>query len=109
MTCTLCKSAAKLRGRKCAFLGNGRFTSDNWNCDTMAALRGSALWSQRDDLHSGSIAVVLLPDAEELRGYIVLSFYKDRGKVGAAVLMCDDEKPITLTRSIAEAAVRRLA
>lgn len=106
MTCAACKAAPKLRRRKCAFAGNGRFRSDNWMCETLGKLRDAALWNMRDDLHSGSLAVVLLPDRDNLQGYIVLSYYKSRGTVGAAVMMHDDKPPKVLTRSLAEAAAR---
>lgn len=96
------------RGRACAFTKVGRFTASNWMCETMNRLREKALFTNRDDLHSGSIAVVLLPDVADLQGYIVLSFYKERGTVGAAVLMNNENTPKALTRSIAEAAVRSL-
>lgn len=107
--CEACRSARSLeRGWKCAFTKAGRFTADNWMCGSMGRLRDAAIFQHRDDLHSGSIAVVLLPDRNDLQGYIVLSFYKERGTVGAAVVMNDDDKPKALTRAVAEAAVRSL-
>jgi hypothetical protein len=72
----------------------------------MNRLRDAAIFKNRDDLNSASIAVVLLPERGDLRGYIVLSYYKERGTVGAAIVMHDDNKPKALTRSVAEAAVR---
>jgi hypothetical protein len=109
VTCTLCQTAPMLRGRKCAFGGNGRFRPDNWMCLTMLRLRDVALWRLRDDLHSSSIAVVLLPDVDDLQGYIVLTYDKDRGAVGSAMLVNSADRPRTLTLKVAEAAVRSLA
>lgn len=109
MSCAGCLVSSKLRGRKCAFTKGGRFTSDNWMCATMNRLRDAATFRHRDDLHSGSIAVVLLADRENLQGYIVLSYAKERGSVGAAVVMNDDNPPKALTRSVAEAAARCFA
>ncbi len=66
-TCSACKSAPKLHGRKCAFRGP-KFSADNWMCETLGRLRDAAIFRNRDDLHSGSIAVVLLPDVERPPG-----------------------------------------
>ena len=101
---------------KCAF-ETGRFSSDNWNCQTMIALRTIAeslrygekhplaVAYERDDMSSASIGVVRIPEASEeeiQQGYIVMTWYKNRGHTGRAIVVWDDFEPEPLTLRTAE-------
>lgn len=91
---------------ECAFK-NGKFTKDNWGCRTMVELRGLAEekgYNARDDMANASIGVLPIPEDEaEQSGYIVMTWYKDRGQTGQAWVMCDDLEPELLTLKTAEA------
>lgn len=82
------------------------FSHENWQCVTLGILRDIADehgFSLRSDDNDGSLAVIPTDD----RGYIVLSFYKNRGSVGQAVVMNDDEPPRSLLLEDAEVAIYR--
>jgi hypothetical protein len=87
--------------RKCAF-ESGEFSTDNWMCATMGALRDRAVFINRDDMQNASIAIVPMPDGGDTFGYVVLTYYKDRGAVGRAVLMNDGDAPKVLAIMDAE-------
>lgn len=85
------------------------FNSENWNCATMNALRdlieekakkGEA-WYYRDDNATGSIGVLPF-ETEHYTGNLILTWYKDYGKTGGAIIVWDDEPPRQLTEDIAE-------
>lgn len=106
MTCLACLSAGMKpphfgSPRRCAF-ESGIFSTDNWQCATLNALRDLAIFSHRDDMENGSICVIPLPVNDIQQGYIVLSFYKDRGSVGRAIVMNDEEEPKVLTLQVAD-------
>jgi len=99
---------------KCAF-SNGVFTRDNWNCATASALRGlvnvasdSNGWKCRDDLAAGSFGVLRVPSAAEdvVKGYVVMSWYKNRGCTGQIWVMEDDNPPHPITLEEAEAILK---
>lgn len=104
MPCKMCAERGKTWNGddpKCAF-ENGTFNSDNWNCATMNALRERARelgTDFRDDMEAGSIGYVPYADLEgdEYGGYIVLTWYKDRGRTYGAVVLFEDEPPCPLT------------
>ncbi len=100
--CVRCSDAGNLKGRRCAFTANGRFRADNWSCETMMALRGAAVFRQRDDSSAGSIAVLPLPDNLDIRGWLALSYYKDRGGSPGAVILGDEGERSALTLHRAE-------
>lgn len=104
MKCLLCKTSH--RDTKCAFDGNiyRIFSGNNWACETMLLLRNIASevgLTYRDDNSAGSIGVVPIPDIDEASGYIVMTWYKERGETGNALVMWDDETPRQLTEEIA--------
>ena len=91
---------------KCAF-ESGTFSSDNWQCQTALLVRELAddYYSVRDDMRCGSLGVVPLPEAEIdgiQQGYVVMSWYKDRGTTGQMWVMWDEDKPEPLTLNTAE-------
>lgn len=90
---------------KCAF-EKGVFDHDNWNCETMNELRESCDYERRDDMSAASFGVIHIPDVnpggELQQGYIVMTWYKHRGKTGQAYVMCDDDEPVPLTPKTAE-------
>ena len=116
MPCQLCIERGKVwtgDDPKCAF-ENGVFSPDNWNCATMNRLREIAEelgTTMRDDNSCGSIGYVPLDadyapdDFDTYSGYIVMMWYKDRGKTGNAVFMTDDET-VPLTIRHAELAIK---
>lgn len=94
---------------RCAFPA-GVFTPDNWNCATMNALRdlSDALdRSWRDDNAAASMGYVPIGDAlDGASGYVVMSWYKSRGRTGQAWTMWDDDTPHLTTLAEAEAAIQ---
>jgi hypothetical protein len=67
----------------------------------MLALRDFAVWKDRDDQENGSIGVVPMhPDVGQ--GYLVMTWYKDRGATGSAVILNDDRPRKSLTLKTAE-------
>jgi hypothetical protein len=108
---------------KCAF-ELGVFSTNNWNCATMNDLRdlvntdcfGTEVdthsWGYRDDMWSASFGVLRIPEAahnllgnedENFQGYLVMTWYKNRGRTGQAWIVNDDEPPKPLTLLEAEA------
>jgi hypothetical protein len=80
---------------ECGFTSDGSFRSQNWNCATLGELRQLAWRNNRatrwDDV---SICHVPLP---EYGGFVVLSWYKNRGRTDGAFVICEDEcRPMTL-------------
>ncbi|AUG37189.1 hypothetical protein [Bacillus velezensis] len=108
MVCRLCRERGKTwhgSDPVCAF-ENGVFSPDNWACATMGKLRRLSEelgHSDRDDDSCGSIGYVPLndnyaPDTYEgFGGYVVMMWYKERGRVGNAVFMTDERtEPLTI-------------
>ena len=89
---------------ECAFDENGNFTSDNWNCFLMNALRrlldpmavenfpyGTYFWDE--DENTG---VIYIPDPDfeggELRGaLVILKWYKSRGRTDSFQIVKGDK------------------
>lgn len=109
---------------RCAFT-KGKFSTDNWNCGTLNALRGllynedgtPSIWAEwkpgpagtfmwRDDFGASSIGVLYVPGAND---YILMLWYKERGAVGQAWLVSDDHQPKLLTLEAAEEAIEAVA
>lgn len=106
--CPLCTARGKTRTGQaptCAFR-RGRFYSQNWMCATMLALRDACKWSERDDFNAGSIGVIAMPDTGiDPMGYLVLTWYKDRGSTPGAVILGDMGKRYELTLARARRAL----
>ena len=119
MTCVLCQRRGKTwegSDPRCAF-ESGVFDTNNWNCATMNALRDIAYREKqfgywyRDDNLNASIGIVhareLRPGTDDdLQGYLVMTWYKDRGRTGQAWLMDDDDVPRPIAQGEAEAFLR---
>lgn len=107
--CPLCKKRGKTwdgDDPECAFT-HYRFSFINWNCATMNRLReiaGQLGLKWRDDLAGGSFGAVPF-EGEDYQGYIVMTWYKGRGAVSNAILMCDDGPAIELNMTMALEAV----
>jgi hypothetical protein len=108
MACKLCNERGKTWNGDdpvCAF-ENGVFSNDNWNCATMNKLRNISEEldkSMRHDMSCGSIGYVPMDndyttdDFDTFGGYIVMTWYKERGRTGNAVFMTDSEtSPLTI-------------
>lgn len=88
---------------KCAFK-SGTFDADNWNCATANALR-SAAQVRAYNGDEDTCAVLPLPeDYDHAAGFVVLSWYKSRGRVDGAHAVVN-YKPVPLTLAMAEAAI----
>lgn len=111
MQCKLCREREKTYVGsipQCAFNvdNTGTFNSDNWNCATMNALREKAAelkTNYRDDQAAGSIGYVPYEDfdGELSNGYIVMTWYKERGKTDMAFLVSTDDEIEQLTEQMA--------
>ncbi|KKL27248.1 hypothetical protein LCGC14_2387060 [marine sediment metagenome] len=103
--------------QECAF-ETGAFSTKNFQCGTMNDLRDLAEklsedkerlekgycrdgYHRREDMDSGSIGVIRIPesdmefegeDGEPVQGYIVMTWYKNRGRTGRAYIMDDDDE-----------------
>lgn len=131
MSCKLCKKFYKkyplkiYNGRKshkisdnvysapiaCAFEDRSHleeFSTENWNCETMNVLRELAedFFTYRDDMKNGSIGIVPIPDDVIFQaGYIVMTWYKNRGRTAQAYVMNDESIPEKLDKKTAEAII----
>lgn len=108
MTCKHCRGDVK----RCAFDDTGTFKADNFNCITLGLLRDLAEMKHRDDDSAGSIAVIPIPEPHfetEVRGYIVLNFYKNRCRTNSALILNEDDPPRPLTLEIAQWVISRSA
>ena len=106
MTCQMCTERGKTwngSDPQCAF-EDGIFNADNWNCATMNELRAIAeniSISYRHDPNAASFGAVPFES-----GFIVMTWYKNRGKTGNAQVMWDDEPTKPLTEEIALEAIK---
>ena len=134
-SCTACLLRGKTwKGSDpaCAFDHAGLFQTDNWNCATMNNLRTLAETLQETDAGGyrrwgptdASLCVIPIPDdtcypegvsypdpdwpegRDFAAGFIVLSFYKNRGRTAQAWVMWDDFPVRPLTLHDAEATLR---
>lgn len=93
----------------CAFDENGIFTTDNWNCITIGILRELVSKygeTKRDDNAAGSLDVLWIPENDGIDGYLIMSYYKSRGRIGQAYIFNDNEIPKILTEEYAEHIIR---
>ena len=92
---------------ECAF-ENDNFSTDNWCCQTLSELRDLCEEKghyERDDMRCASIGVLPIPESEDnnvQQGYLVMTWYKDRGRTGQAWVMWDDELPKKLNLKTAQ-------
>ncbi|MBR8661188.1 hypothetical protein [Brevibacillus sp. NL20B1] len=111
MSCKLCIERGKTWNGddpRCAF-ETGVFSPDNWNCATMNALREISRQlrtTYRDDMAAASIGYVPF-EGDEYSGYIVMTWYKDRGRTGNAFIAWDDEPIRELTEADALLAIEQ--
>lgn len=112
--CPLCRERGKTwegSDPVCAFTSGGlenRFSFINWNCATMNKLRNIAEklgLTYRDNLGAGSFGALPF-EGPNYQGYIVMTWYKNRGKTDNAILMCYDEPIRELTLDIAMEAIQ---
>lgn len=84
--------------RGCAFL-SGTFDSDNWNCMTANALRDIVEADDSWRVHSDDEHLGVIPwDGGR---FVVLTWYKSRGRTGQIVVMSDNEpiRPLLLSEA----------
>ncbi len=108
----MCK-ACELRGKTwsgsdpiCGFETSNYFDADNWNCATLNRLRDIAERRGTISIIEDTSLAVLPIMAEDLDGWIVLSWYKSRGRTSSARFMFD-MTDIPLTIEIAELALKQ--
>ncbi|OYV26979.1 MAG: hypothetical protein B7W98_02795 [Parcubacteria group bacterium 20-58-5] len=99
----------------------GEFVEAGWNQEPLTLLREiwiiasgwegkekaekiqqrGAIWSCRDDMSSGSIGVLQVPEIDGInaQGYIVATWYKSRGTTDKPLVMFDGEQPQPLSVS----------
>ncbi len=98
---------------ECAF-PNGVFNTNNWGCFTMGELRDFFYTEEgekhywRDDMKNASLGVIPIPEECDLSGYVVMSWYKDRGRTGQAWVFNDEEPPHPITLKETEAIIEAL-
>lgn len=105
MTCKRCVKRGKPTNfgsdPKCAF-ESGIFSKNNWQCATISELRIFAddfgYTSRQND---ESIGVLKIPERVG-NGYLVMTWYKNRGAIGGALILDDEEPPKMLTLETAE-------
>ncbi len=97
--CPRCRKRGKTwegSNPKCAFR-SGKFDTDNWNCKTLSDLRAlirdkhgdgsNQGFTVRDDSAAGSIGVLMIPEHDDIDGYLCLTWYKDRGRTERAYIL----------------------
>ena len=115
MSCKECVKRGKTwegSNPKCAF-GEKVFTSNNWNCATMNLLRDKVeeFFTYRNDMRSASIGIINIPESEKediQQGYLIMTWYKERGQTGQAYIMWDENEPQILTLKTAEFILKRI-
>jgi len=90
---------------KCAF-ENNNFSVENWNCQTMAFLRDHLDFEKR--YNDESIGIICIPENEEFSGFLVMTWYKNRGTTGSAYIMCGGNEPEELILEKAEKIIELL-
>ena len=71
----------------CGFTARGYFRSDNWNCATLNELRER---SKRRHVYGNEDNAVLLPRGNGEAGFVVLCWYKRRGRCDQGFLLTSD-------------------
>lgn len=108
MKCKMCIARGKTWSGSdpiCAWEDNHPL-SDNWNCATLIRLRNVAIergWVI--NLEDVSLATIPVDDDDHGYGWVVLSWYKSRGRTGTA-LFVNDDKYQELTESDAIACLK---
>lgn len=110
--CSRCLN--QIDNHDCAFL-SGIFSADNHRCGTLLRLReiaGSYDVSVDNDMPNSwrvgdsSLAVMpFIPKATSFAKYIILTWYKSRGRTSQAYVMSDDDLPSILALADAEWAI----
>jgi len=100
---------------RCAFEESSVFSSDNWCCQTMSLLRRGlqnpnsfTVWN--NDSNAGCFGIPLRgPDQQHIQqGFLVMSWYKNRGRTGMAIVLWDESEPVKLTLPTAQFIIQKL-
>jgi hypothetical protein len=126
MPCLLCVERGKPDNYggdpRCGFDDQGVFTTDNWMCATLLKLRDLAeegvlpnsleespgtWYGARFEGYDINLCVIETkhPEYTDSTAWIVLSFYKNRGRTGQAWFFYEDEPPRPITIADAERAI----
>jgi hypothetical protein len=113
--CPLCRERGKTwKGSDptCAFEIGRPFSTQNWCCATMAALRGAceetAVYSDEEYVGAVPIPELCERDGELRFTHIVLSWYKHRGRTSGATVVDSEGGFHPLTLGVADAVARSL-
>jgi hypothetical protein len=91
---------------KCGFPNDESFDSGNWNCATLNSLRSIAE-KLGNIKYMEDISLAVIPVyGDEYTGWIVLSWYKSRGRTSLARFI-SDSTDIPLTLEIAQQALQQ--
>lgn len=90
----------------CAFAdGSTVFREDNWNCFTMSVLRENA-YKRKTRWGDNSLGFVVVGEDRATdtlpMGFVVMAWYKDRGRTGQAAFIDESFPARPLTRNEAE-------
>lgn len=106
MTCRACRVIpVEERQRcsdeiKCAFDGEGNFTTDNWCCQTMHKLKDMAKeygTYQHETEGRASISTLKIPENDIFNGYISLVTCTEGGATDNAVMInTEEQRPLSL-------------
>jgi hypothetical protein len=82
----------------------GLFDSDNWNCATLNALREAAA-TKNQRVYGDDVSCATLWTGFDMNAFVVLTWYKNRGRTTGAVVVSDHNLPVPLRLKVAEAAL----
>lgn len=96
---------------ECAFENSNEFSTDNWCCETMRILRQvvmeTAIW--HNDSNIGVLPIPVNNEGQEvMQGMLVMSWYKNRGRTGRAMVFWDDNEPLVLNLETANYIIKQL-
>ena len=112
MTCDLCQTTPLHAASRCAFDEKGVFDPDNYLCGTIQSLRELAEEEDYISIHpevEQRVAVIPVPDyplcsdSEPQYDFVILGWYKSRGRTEQAFMMSNKGEDCTnLTLGLAE-------
>jgi len=105
--CRMCRDRGKTwdgADPTCGFNADGSWNPDNWNCATMNELRNAvavdAEWN--DDQYCGRLALREGDDRLPCGAFLILGWYKSRGRTEYAGILCGYEiDPLTEDEAVA--------
>ncbi|MET0601840.1 MAG: hypothetical protein ABW167_07610 [Baekduia sp.] len=90
---------------RCGFNADGTFNTSNWNCATLNELRdraGDAVWNEDDWVSILRAPEIKKPGGSLLVVFVLLRWYKSRGRTDSVLWWADDGPPTPITLEQAE-------